>query len=51
VTIGRQAITNGRVRASIWGQADVQGVRWRIEESAGLDFAFMGADMLQDVLR
>ena len=51
VKIGVQAITNGRVRASIWGQADVQGVRWRIEESAGLDFAFMGADQLQDVLR
>lgn len=51
VKIGRQAITNGRVRASIWGHAEVQGVRWRFEESAGLDFAFMGADQLQDVLR
>jgi hypothetical protein len=39
------------VRASIWGQAEVQGVRWRFEESAGIDFAFMGADMQQDVLR
>jgi hypothetical protein len=47
----RQAITNGRVRASIWGQAEVQGVRWRFEESAGVDFAFMGADMLADALR
>ncbi|WP_157790331.1 hypothetical protein [Bradyrhizobium japonicum] len=51
VKIGRQAITNGRVRASIWGQAEVQGVRWRFEESAGVDFAFMGADMLGDKLR
>lgn len=51
VRIGRQAITNGRVRAAIWGQADVQGVRWRFEESAGVDFAFMGADQQQDVLR
>lgn len=51
VKIGRQSITNGRVRASIWGQAEVQGVRWRFEESAGLDFAFMGADQMQDVLR
>lgn len=51
VKIGRQAITNGRVRSSIWGQAEVQGVRWRFEESAGVDFAFMGADQQQDVLR
>ncbi|QIO34324.1 hypothetical protein [Bradyrhizobium sp. 1(2017)] len=51
VKMGQQAITNGRVRAAIWGQAEVQGVRWRFEESAGLDFAFMGADQLQDVLR
>jgi len=49
--IGKQSITNGRVRSSIWGQADVQGVRWRFEESAGLDFAFMGAGQQQDVLR
>lgn len=49
--IGRQAITNGRVRSSIWGHAEVQGVRWRFEESAGVDFAFMGADQQQDVLR
>lgn len=51
IKIGRQAITNGRVRASKWGHADVQGVRWRFEESAGVDFAFMGADQQQDVLR
>lgn len=49
--MGRQALTAGRVRSSIWGQAEVQGVRWRFEESAGLDFAFMGADQKQDVLR
>lgn len=49
--IGRQAITNGRVRSSLWGHAEVQGVRWRFEESAGVDFAFMGADQQQDVLR
>jgi hypothetical protein len=51
VKMGRQSITNGRVRSAIWGQAEVQGVRWRFEESAGLDFAFMGADQKQDVLR
>lgn len=51
VRIGRQAVTNGRVRAGIWGQAEVQGVRWRFEESAGVDFAFLGADQQQDVLR
>jgi hypothetical protein len=51
VAIGRQSITNGRVRSSVWGQAEIQGVRWRIEESAGLNFAFMGADMQADVLR
>jgi hypothetical protein len=51
VKIGVQSITNGRARSSKWGHADVQGVRWRFEESAGLDFAFMGADQKQDVLR
>jgi hypothetical protein len=40
-----------RVRAAIWGQAQNQGVRWRLRESAPLSFAFMGADMLTDVLR
>lgn len=50
VAIGQQW-TSPRARSSIWGQADVQGVRWRFEESAGLNFAFMGADMQVDVLR
>jgi len=51
LTIGQQSITDGRARASIWGQADIQGVRWRFDESAGINYAFMGADMLSDVLR
>lgn len=50
VKIGRQAITDGRVRASIWGQADVQGVRWRFDMSSSVPFALMGADMKADVL-
>ena len=50
ITIGRQAVTDGRVRASVWGQVDTQGVRWRFEESAGINFGFMGADMIVDVL-
>lgn len=51
VKVGRQAITDGRVRASIWGQADVQGVRWRFDMSSSVPFALMGADMKADVLR
>jgi hypothetical protein len=51
VPIGSQSITTRRARASIWGQAEIQGVRWRFDESAGLNFGFMGADMLTDVLR
>jgi hypothetical protein len=51
VKIGRQSLTDQRVRASIWGQAQNQGVRWRFQESAPLSFGFMGADMLVDVLR
>lgn len=51
VAIGRQALTTGRARSSLWGQAPIEGVRWRFEESAGLNFAFMGADMKADVLR
>lgn len=43
--------TSGRARSAVWGQADVQGVRWRFDESAGLNFAFMGADMQADKLR
>ena len=51
VFIGRQSVTEGRVRASKWGQVDTQGVRWRFEESAAVNFGFMGADMLVEVLR
>jgi hypothetical protein len=51
VKIGRQSLTDGRVRSAIWGQAQNQGVRWRLRESAPLSFAFMGADMLVDQLR
>lgn len=51
VKIGRQSLTAGRVRAAIWGHAEVQGVRWRFEESAAVSFGFMGADMLADKLR
>lgn len=51
VKIGRQALTAGRVRSSIWGQADVQGVRWRFDESSNVPFGFMGADMQSDTLR
>lgn len=51
VKVGRQAITEGRVRAAIWGQADVQGVRWRFDMSSSVPFALMGADMAADVLR
>jgi hypothetical protein len=50
VAIGVQA-TSPRARSSVWGQADNQGVRWRFDESAGLNFAFMGADMASDTLR
>jgi len=49
--LGRQSLTDARVRASIWGQAQIQGVRWRFDESAGVNFGFMGADMLADKLR
>lgn len=51
VKIGRQSLTAGRVRASIWGQCDIQGVRWRIDMSSSVPFSFMGADMAADALR
>jgi hypothetical protein len=51
VKVGRQSLTDKRVRAAIWGQAQNQGVRWRLRESAPLNFAFMGIDMQTDVLR
>lgn len=50
VKIGRQSLTDGRVRSAIWGQAQNQGVRWRLQESAPLSFGFMGADMQVDKL-
>jgi hypothetical protein len=51
VKIGRQSLTDQRVRAAIWGQAQNQGVRWRLRESAPLSFAFMGIDMQVDKLQ
>ena len=51
VKIGRQSLSAGRVRSSLWGQADVQGVRWRFDESSSVPFGFMGADMQADALR
>lgn len=51
VDLGAQALTNRRIRSSIWGQADVQGVRWRFAMSSNVPFGFMGADMQADVLR
>ena len=51
VFIGRQSTTDMRARAAVWGQCDIQGVRWRFDQSAGLNFAMMGADMQVDVLR
>ena len=51
VKVGRQALTDQRVRAAIWGQAQNQGVRWRVRESAPLSFAFMGIDMQVDKLQ
>ncbi len=49
--VGRQAVQTGRVRASIWGQADVQGVLWRFDMSSNVLFGFMGASMDVDKLR
>jgi hypothetical protein len=50
--VGRQALTAGRVRSSIWGTVDdPQGVRWRFDMSSAVSFALMGADMKVDVLR
>jgi hypothetical protein len=51
VKVGKQSLTDGRVRAAIWGQAQNQGVRWRLKESASVSFGFMGADMAVDALR
>ena len=51
VKVGRQSLSAGRVRSALWGQADVQGVRWRFDESSAVPFGFMGAAMQADVLR
>ncbi|RZN21932.1 hypothetical protein [Bradyrhizobium sp. Leo121] len=51
IKVGRQALTDQRVRSAIWGQAEVQGVRWRFDETSNVPFAFMGADMQVDGLR
>ena len=49
--IGRQSTTTQRARGAIWGSGVIEGVRWRFDESAGINFAFMGADMESDTLR
>lgn len=51
VKLGRQSLTAGRVRSSIFGQADVQGVRWRFDMSSNVPFTFLGADMAAEPLR
>lgn len=52
IKVGRQSLTAGRVRSSIWGTCDdVQGVRWRFDESSNVTFGFLGADMQADQLR
>lgn len=51
VKAGRQSVSNLRVRSAIWGQADVQGVRWRFDESSNVPYGLMGADMQADTLR
>jgi hypothetical protein len=51
VKVGRQSLTKGRVRSSIWGQAEPQGVHWRFDMSSNVPFAIMGADVQVDALR
>jgi len=51
IKVGRQSLTAGRVRSALWGQAEVQGVRWRFDESSNVPFGFMGADMQAEALR
>lgn len=51
VKVGRQSLTAGRVRSSIWGIAEPQGARWRFDMSSSVPFAIMGADMKADKLR
>lgn len=50
VPVGRQAVTKGRVRAHVFGQAEVQGVRWRIDFSSNVNIGIMGADMKSSTL-
>jgi hypothetical protein len=49
--VGAQALQNQRVRSFLWGQAEVQGVRWRFDCSSDVPLGFMGADMQVDGLR
>ncbi|EKS37761.1 hypothetical protein [Afipia clevelandensis] len=51
VKAGRQSVSSIRARSAIWGQADVQGVRWRFDESSSVPYGLMGADMQADTLR
>lgn len=51
VKVGRQALTAGRVRSSIWGQAGNQGAMWRFDMSDAVPFGLMGADMKADALK
>lgn len=51
VPVGEQSLADRRVRSSIWGQAECQGVHWRFDESSNVPFAFMGADMQVSLLR
>lgn len=49
--VGPQALLDRRVRSFLWGQAEVQGVRWRFDCSSDVPLGFMGADMQADGLR
>ena len=51
IKVGRQSLTAGRVRSALWGHAEVQGVRFRFDESSNVPFGFMGADMQAEALR
>ena len=51
IKVGRQSLTAGRVRSALWGQAEVQGARWRFDESSSVPFGFMGAAMQAEALR
>jgi len=49
--VGAQSVQVGRIRAHLWGHADVQGVRWRFDCSSNVPLGFMGADMLAEKLQ